>query len=99
MDLGLSGRSAIVCAASRGLGLACAQALAAEAGAVTITGRNPAWRAAAAQIIRDAVPTAQPITALGISVTRPSARSSAARRRGMTGQNIVLDGGAFAGML
>ena len=30
MDLGLKGRSAIVCAASKGLGRACAEALAAE---------------------------------------------------------------------
>ena len=30
MDLGLQGRTAIVCAASRGLGRACAEALAAE---------------------------------------------------------------------
>jgi 3-oxoacyl-[acyl-carrier protein] reductase len=48
MDLGLSGRRAIVCAASRGLGLACAQALAAEGVAVTITGRDAGRLAAAA---------------------------------------------------
>jgi 3-oxoacyl-[acyl-carrier protein] reductase len=30
MDLGLKGRTAIVCAASKGLGRACAEALAAE---------------------------------------------------------------------
>ena len=40
MDLGIAGRNALVCASSRGLGLACATALA-EAGArVVINGRN-----------------------------------------------------------
>jgi 3-oxoacyl-[acyl-carrier protein] reductase len=40
MDLGLQGRRAIVCAASKGLGRACATALAREGVAVIITGRN-----------------------------------------------------------
>ena len=40
MDLGIAGRKAIVCASSRGLGRACARALA-EAGCdVTINGRD-----------------------------------------------------------
>ena len=40
MDLGLDGRKAIVCASSRGLGKACALALAREGADVTINGRN-----------------------------------------------------------
>ncbi|HHK74859.1 MAG TPA: SDR family oxidoreductase [Rhizobiales bacterium] len=41
MDLGISGRTAIVCASSRGLGRACALSLA-EAGVnIVINGRNP----------------------------------------------------------
>jgi len=40
MDLGISGRTAIVCGASKGLGRACAEALAAEGVHVVITGRN-----------------------------------------------------------
>ncbi len=40
MDLGLQGRKALVCAASKGLGRACAMALAREGVAVTITGRT-----------------------------------------------------------
>jgi 3-oxoacyl-[acyl-carrier protein] reductase len=40
MDLGLSGRRAIVCASSSGLGRACAQALAAEGVDVVINGRD-----------------------------------------------------------
>ena len=40
MDLGLKGRSAIVCASSRGLGKACALSLAREGVAVVINGRD-----------------------------------------------------------
>ncbi|AOR77777.1 SDR family oxidoreductase [Novosphingobium resinovorum] len=42
MDLGLQGKKAIVCASSRGLGLACAEALAAEGVHVVINGRDRA---------------------------------------------------------
>jgi 3-oxoacyl-[acyl-carrier protein] reductase len=42
VDLGIKGRTALVCAASRGLGRACALALAAEGAHVTITGRDTA---------------------------------------------------------
>ena len=42
MDLGIQGRHAIVCASSRGLGLACAEALAAEGVNITINGRDRA---------------------------------------------------------
>ncbi len=40
MDLGIAGRRAIVCASSRGLGRACAEALAREGVDVTINGRD-----------------------------------------------------------
>jgi 3-oxoacyl-[acyl-carrier protein] reductase len=42
MDLGLRGRTAIVCAASKGLGRACAEALAAEGVALVLNARDPA---------------------------------------------------------
>ena len=42
MDLGISGRKAIVCASSKGLGLACAEALAKEGCSVWINGRDAA---------------------------------------------------------
>ncbi|GGE42971.1 3-oxoacyl-ACP reductase [Agaricicola taiwanensis] len=42
MDLGISGRTAIVCASSRGLGRACALALAKEGCRVVINGRDAA---------------------------------------------------------
>ena len=48
MDLGIAGRKAIVCASSRGLGYACAKALAQAGCEVVINGRNEAQLAAAA---------------------------------------------------
>ncbi len=51
MDMGLTGKTALVCAASKGLGRACATALAAEGVRVTITARNEdALKATAAEI-------------------------------------------------
>ncbi|HCI47834.1 MAG TPA: 3-oxoacyl-ACP reductase [Rhodospirillaceae bacterium] len=51
MDLGLTGKTALVCAASKGLGRACAEALAAEGCAVTITARDEAQLIATAREI------------------------------------------------
>lgn len=48
MDLGIAGRRALVCASSRGLGLACATALAREGCDVTLNGRDAGRLAEAA---------------------------------------------------
>lgn len=53
MDLGITGKTALVCAASKGLGFACAQALAQEGVELVITARNPAPLEAAAQVLRE----------------------------------------------
>jgi 3-oxoacyl-[acyl-carrier protein] reductase len=53
MDLGIAGRCAAVAGASGGLGLACAQALAADGVRVALCGRDAARAEAAAQDIRD----------------------------------------------
>lgn len=52
MDLGIKGRKAIVCASSRGLGKACAAALAREGCVVFINGLNSERLAKAAEEIR-----------------------------------------------
>jgi 3-oxoacyl-[acyl-carrier protein] reductase len=52
MDLGLTNKTALICAASKGLGYACALALAREGVSITITGRNPETLEAAATKIR-----------------------------------------------
>ncbi len=54
MDLGISGRRALVCASSQGLGYACALALAQEGCEVFINGRDEAKLQAAAQALREA---------------------------------------------
>lgn len=54
MDLGIRGRKALVCASSQGLGLACAQALAAEGCEVWLNGRDRARLEAAADALRAA---------------------------------------------
>jgi 3-oxoacyl-[acyl-carrier protein] reductase len=54
MDLGIAGRKAIVCASSRGLGRACAMALAQEGCEVVVNGRDAAKLEASAGEIRKA---------------------------------------------
>lgn len=56
MDFGLAGRKAIICGSSRGLGFACAHALAAEGARVVINGRNPDTVDAAARRLEAAIP-------------------------------------------
>jgi 3-oxoacyl-[acyl-carrier protein] reductase len=63
MDLGIAGRKAIVCASSRGLGFACAKALAQAGCEVVINGRNEAQLAAAAAELKKAGAKVTPVTA------------------------------------
>jgi 3-oxoacyl-[acyl-carrier protein] reductase len=62
MDLGIAGRHAIVCASSRGLGRACAHALAAEGVSVVVNGRDPARLEETVQALR--AQTGAPVTAV-----------------------------------
>lgn len=75
MDLGISGRRALVCAASKGLGKACAMALAREGAAVTILARGREALEAAASEIRAA--TGSPVTTLACDITTPDGRQAA----------------------
>ena len=63
MDLGISGRRAIVCASSKGLGLACATSLAREGVHVFINGRDENRLNAAAEGIRATGGTVTPVIA------------------------------------
>jgi 3-oxoacyl-[acyl-carrier protein] reductase len=74
MDLGLSGRRAIVCASSSGLGRACAQALAAEGVDVVINGRDPVRLAETEAALRPLV--SGKITAVVGDVTTESGRAA-----------------------
>jgi len=72
VDLGIAGRTAIVCASSRGLGRACAEALAREGVEVTINGRDrEALDAAAQEIGADASVQVQAVAGdIGAESTR-----------------------------
>lgn len=74
MDLGLTGSVAVVYAASRGLGLACAQALAAEGCDLAILARDPGRIASAAAAIRAA--TGRRVLAHAADVTDPAAHAA-----------------------
>jgi len=73
MDLGLQGKRAIVCASSRGLGKACARALAAEGVDVVINGRDGDRLGATAAEIRDA--TGVRVTAVAADVATDAGRA------------------------
>jgi 3-oxoacyl-[acyl-carrier protein] reductase len=75
MDLGLQGRTALVCAASKGLGRACAMALAREGVAVTITARTAATLEATAAEIR--AETGAAVTTVAGDITTPAGRQAA----------------------
>ncbi|MEX3009466.1 SDR family oxidoreductase [Hoeflea sp. TYP-13] len=67
MDLGLSGRKAIICASSRGLGKGCAVALA-EAGCdIVINGRDEQTLAATARQLRDKAAVRVDVVAADVS--------------------------------
>jgi 3-oxoacyl-[acyl-carrier protein] reductase len=75
MDLGLTGRTAIVCAASKGLGRACALALAREGVALVITGRDvDRLRATAADIANQTGVSVRPAAG---DITTPEGRDAA----------------------
>ena len=73
MDLGISGRKAIVCASSKRLGRACATSLAREGVAVTINARTADVLEATAADIRAA--TGAEVTAVGCDVTTPEGQA------------------------
>jgi len=75
MDLGLSTRTALVCGASKGLGLGCAQSLAREGVAVTLVARGAEALEAAAAAIRAA--TGATVTAVAADITTPAGRAAA----------------------
>jgi len=78
MDIGIQGRRALVCAASKGLGRACAMALAREGASVTITARTEATLEQTAADIRAATGATVTIVAGDISTEAGRAAALAA---------------------
>ncbi|HEY4042616.1 MAG TPA: SDR family oxidoreductase [Rhodopila sp.] len=75
MDLGLKGKKAVVCAASKGLGKACAVALAREGVELVITARTAATLEEAAAEIRSL--TGVRVTAVAGDITSEAGRAAA----------------------
>ncbi len=75
MDLGIAGRTALVCAASKGLGRGCAQALAAEGVKLVIVARTQETLEATAEAIRQA--TGVEVTAVACDITTAAGRAAA----------------------
>jgi 3-oxoacyl-[acyl-carrier protein] reductase len=76
VDLGIAGRTALVCAASKGLGKGCAMALAREGVHVTILARGKEALDATAAEIRAAAPKVT-VTAVAADITTPAGRAAA----------------------
>jgi len=72
MDLGIAGRRAIVCGSSKGLGLACATALADAGVEVVLNARSPEPLAAAAQTLATRV--GRPVASVAADVTQAEGR-------------------------
>ena len=75
MDMGIRGKTALVCAANKGLGRACAMALAAEGVNVVITARGKEALEATAEDIRKA--TGVKVVTVAGDITTPEGRASA----------------------
>ena len=106
MDTGLKGKKASVCAASKGLGRACAISLAREGVELVITARTAETLEATAAEIR--AMTGAKVTAVAGDITTEAGRAGDPSEFGdacaflcavsssfIVGQNLVLDGGAF----
>lgn len=76
MDLGIAGKWALVCGASKGLGLGCAQALAAEGVNLVITARGAPALEAAAAALRGQHPGIE-VRAVAGDITTPAGRDAA----------------------
>ena len=74
MDLGIAGKRAIICGASKGLGKACAEALAREGVKITIAARHLAQLAETAEEIRKE--TGNRVTAVVADVTTAEGRQA-----------------------
>ena len=77
MDLGIQGKRALVCAASKGLGRGCALALAREGVHVTLVARGHEALEATAAELRKVSPGGTAITPVTADITTPEGRAAA----------------------
>jgi 3-oxoacyl-[acyl-carrier protein] reductase len=76
MDMGIAGKWALVCAASKGLGRGCAEALAREGVNLVITARGAEALEATAAVLR-ALPGAGEVRTVAGDITTPAGRAAA----------------------
>ncbi len=89
MDLGIAGKWALVGGASKGLGLGCAQALAAEGAHVVMVARGAEALQAAAAGVRAAAPGVQ-VIAVAADITTPEGRAAAFTAPGGPGTDFDI---------
>lgn len=77
MDLGIQGKHALVCGASKGLGRGCAEALAAEGVHVTLVARTVATLDETAEQIRQSAGSSVKIIPVACDITTPEGRALA----------------------
>lgn len=77
MDLGISGRWALVCGASKGLGWGCAQALVREGVNVVIIARGAAALQEGAERLRSEAAAPTTVVAVAADITTPEGRETA----------------------
>jgi len=89
MDLGIKGKWALVCGASKGLGLGCAQALAADGVNLVINARGADALEGAAKALR-ALPGAGTVLAVACDITTEPGRSAVFDVQGGPGTNFDI---------
>ena len=96
MDLGINGKRALVCASSKGLGLGCAQALAAAGVDLVMNARGVEALEASAQAIRDA--HGVEVATLAADVTTQQGQNSLLEAAGQVDILVTNAGGPPPGM-
>lgn len=96
MDLGISGKRALVCASSRGLGRGCAEALAAAGCDLVMNARGAEALEAAAEVIRSAHGVT--VTTVAADVTSEGGRAELIEIAGETDILVTNAGGPPPGM-
>jgi 3-oxoacyl-[acyl-carrier protein] reductase len=96
MDLGINGKRALVCASSKGLGLGCAQALAAAGVDLVMNARGVEALEASAQAIRDA--HGVEVATLAADVTTQQGQNSLLEAAGQVDILVTNAGGPPPGL-
>jgi 3-oxoacyl-[acyl-carrier protein] reductase len=97
MDLGIEGRRALVCGASKGLGFGCARSLAREGARVTVVARSPDGVAAAVARLHAEFGAVAAVDGLAADITTPEGRDRALAHCGEPDLLVTNAGGPPTG--